>query len=122
MWLLRALLVLVIAAVTGASLLGVRWAVRGNADPFNTGWPLDLWIGSFWLSLTLALLGRSPFAAAFGLFLGLVTYMLADGRAEYLVSSVVAFAVHGLLPALMGALCAVGIRWGVVTNEQRGRE
>lgn len=108
--LLRSLLVFAMATVAGAGLLGVRWAVRGNADPFDVDWPLYLQIGSLALTVLIATLGRRPFAAAFGLFCGLVVYMLIDGQAEYPVASVIAFAVNGLLPALAGALLVFGIQ------------
>jgi hypothetical protein len=108
--LLRSLLLFAIATAAGAGLLGVRWAVRGNADPLDVDWPLYLQIGSLALAALIAIFGRRPFAAAFGLFFGLVAYMLIDGQAEYPVASAIAFAVNGLLPALAGALLVFGIQ------------
>jgi len=121
MSLLGTLVAFTIAANAGASLLGVRWAIHGNADPLNVAWPLYLQVGSLVLTLFVGSLGRRPFAAAFGLFSGLVAYMLVDGSAEYPVASVIALAVHGLLPALAGAVCLVLFRTITVARCQRGR-
>jgi hypothetical protein len=103
-------IVLVTAAAAGAGLLGIRALMRGSADPFQADWPMDLWSGSFVATFMIASLSRAPLIAAFGLFLGLVTFMLVDGSAEYPVSSVIAIAIHGLVPALVAALLAIGIQ------------
>lgn len=100
----------VIAAIAGASLLGLRWAARGDADPLNVRWPLYLQIGSLGLTVVVGSLTHRPLAAGFGLYFGLVIYMLVEGRAEYPVASLIALTVNGLLPALTGALGLVVIR------------
>ena len=105
------LLVWAVAIVAGASLLGVRRVVRGDADPFSVDWPLDLMLGSLALTLLIAFWSRRPILAAFGIYCGLVGYMLVDGNAEYPAASVIALTVHGLLPALLGALLATGIQF-----------
>ena len=108
-----------LAAAAGVGLLGVRRAARGNADPLDVSWPLYLQIGSCVLTLFVASLSRRPFAAAFGLFFGLIMYMLFEGRAEYPIASAIALAIHGLLPALVGALCLVLIGRAVMSNSPR---
>jgi hypothetical protein len=115
------LLAFMIAATVGAGILGARWAVRGNADPFDVSWPLYLQIGSLGATILVGLLSRRPFAAAFGVYFGLVTYMLADGGAEYPVASMIALLVHGLSPALAGALCLVLIGQVAAARQKRGR-
>ncbi len=112
----QSVLAFAMAAAAGAALFGIRWAVRGNADPFVVNWPLYLQIGSCVLTLVVGSLSRRPFAAAFGLFFGLIMYMILDGGAEYPVASVIALTIHGLLPALAGALCLVVIRRVVISN------
>lgn len=109
-WILRWLLVFLVAAAAGIGLLGARWAVLGNADPFAAGPPFYLWIGTFVLTLACASLGRSPLAAAFGLFVGLIVTMLVDGRAEYPAAAVIACAIHGLAPALAAAALSRAIQ------------
>lgn len=98
------------ATAVGAGLLGMRWLIRGNADPFDVPWPLYLQIGVCVLTLVVGAVSGRPFAAACGLFLGLIVVMFVEGRAEYPVASVIALGVHGLLPALAGALCLVVLR------------
>lgn len=99
-------LAFVVAVILGASLFGVRWAVRGNADPFTGDWPVSLQLGSLGSALSWGVLSRRPLIAAIGVYSGCVAFMLLDGGAEYPASSVVALTIHGLLPALIGALCA----------------
>jgi hypothetical protein len=98
----------------------MRWIFRGNADPFDVGWPLYLQIGACVLTLVVGAVSGRPCAAALGLFVGLNLVMLVDGGAEYPVASVLALGVHGLLPALAGALCIVVIRR--VSGSQRSGE
>ncbi|MFN0056672.1 MAG: hypothetical protein ACKV0T_31400 [Planctomycetales bacterium] len=106
----RLVLAVIMGAAAGVGLPAVRWLVRGNADPFSSGWPLDLQISSLALTLAVGILSRRPFGAAIGLFTGLVLYLFVDGRSEYPMSSVMALAIHALLPALAGALCLVLIQ------------
>lgn len=114
-------IVFMIGTIAGAGLLGARWAVRGNADPFDVAWPLYLQSGSLVLTLLLGSISRRPLTASFGLYFGLVLYMLVDGRAEYPVASIIALTVHGLLPALTGALCLVLIGRIAVISRNRGQ-
>lgn len=107
------LLAFAIATIAGASLFGVRWAVRGNADPFNVEWPLYLQLGSVTLTSLMASLNRRPFVTAMGVYCGFIVYLLADGQSEYPVASVIALTLHGLLPALTGA--------GIVFGSQQWR-
>lgn len=116
--LLSLVLVFMLGAVAGAALLGVRWAVRGNADPFNVSWPVYLQLGSLGLTVLVGSVSRRPLAAGFGLYFGLVAYMLVDGGAEYPVASMIALAVNGLLPALIGALFLV-LLWPVAVNGRK---
>lgn len=107
-----ALFVFGAAMVAGAGLCGIRWMVRGNADPFAVDWPLYLQLGSSALTVVMAIVSRRPFSAALGIYCGLVVFMLVDGNAEYPVASVIALTVHGLIPALLGALFVYGwLRW-----------
>ena len=116
----QSMLAFAIGAAAGAALCGVSWVVRGNADPFSVDWPLYLQLGSLSLSLLLAFLFRSPFATAFGLFFGLVAYMLIDGQAEYPIASVIALTVNGLLPAMAGALIYFGIQLAIRPKRVKG--
>lgn len=100
-----ALFAFAFAAFVGAGLLGIRWAVRGNADPFNVAWPTYLQVGSLVSTIFVGILSRRPFTAAFGMYFGLVACMLVFGQAEYPVASAIALAVHGFLPALAGGTC-----------------
>jgi hypothetical protein len=60
---------------------------------------------------------RHPAAAALGVYGGLMAYMLAIGRPEYPVTSALALTVHGLIPAITGALLAVA--WGLWRSRHR---
>lgn len=103
------LTVFVVALAAGAALFGARWAVRGNADPFVVDWPLYLQLGSLALTSLMSIISRRPFVTAVGVYCGLVAYMLIDGHAEYPVASLIALTVHGLVPALAGALLVFGM-------------
>ncbi|MBS0262448.1 MAG: hypothetical protein JSS02_10900 [Planctomycetes bacterium] len=45
-------------------------------------------------------------AAAVGVYGGLVGYLLVFGNPEYPLASLIALAVHGLIPAIAGSLAA----------------
>lgn len=103
----HSLLVFAFATVVGASLFGVRWLMRGSADPFTVGWPLDLQLVSLSLTFLSIWFTSRPFLTAIGIYCGLVGNLLVCGHSEYPVTSVIALTIHGLFPALTGALIGV---------------
>ncbi len=106
------LLSLAVGFVCGAvGVYGVNWLVHGVLDPFPQGWPLVLNLSAFGLAAVAALRVPSPLALALGLYAGLVAVMLASGEAEYPIASMIALALHGLVPAALGALPGAGIRY-----------
>lgn len=108
-WLSGAMAAFVIGLIAGVGILGLRlWGV-GHSDPFRDGWPLYLQITSLVSTLAIGSLLRRPFFAAFGLYSGLVIYMLVSGESPYPMSACLALAVHGLAPALVGALLVFAI-------------
>lgn len=100
----RRLATLAGAMAASAALLGLRWIIRGSADPFQTHWPLDLQAGAAALTLLFGLGTGTPFVAAIGVYLGLVAALFVDGGADYPASSLIALAVHGFLPGLAAAV------------------
>ena len=94
-------------ALAGAILSPVRLVLLGSADPFGDGWPVFLNLSAAIAAFAIGYLLRSPFAAACGLYAGMLTYLFAQGGSEYPVSSCIALAVHGLAPALVGAAVAL---------------
>jgi len=89
---------------SSAALLGLRWIIRGSADPFQTHWPLDLQAGAVALTLVLGFWTGAPFVAAIGVYFGLVAALFVSGGADYPASSLIALAIHGFLPGLAAAV------------------
>lgn len=81
----------------------MRQVFFGQADPFVDGWPLFLQVGSLVGALLIGYVFKRPFAAALGIYLGLEAHLLLFAKVEYPASASIALAVHGLLPALLGA-------------------
>lgn len=117
-WLVPALIAFAVAAAAGVGLLGFRQALRGSADPFSDGWPGFLQVGSLVLTLLVAWLSRRPFTTAFGMYIGLIAYMIVDGGSEYPVASIIALAIHGLCPALIAATSVVLLRRALTDQEE----
>lgn len=117
-WFVPTLVAFFVAAAAGIGLLGFRQTLRGSADPFSDGWPGFLQVGSLVLTLLVAWLSRRPFTTAFGLYSGLIAYMIVDGGAEYPVASIIALAIHGLCPALIAATSVVLLRRAFIDKEE----
>lgn len=100
------LLAILISSAAGFLLLGVRWLVDGNADPFHVSWPVYLEVGSFLLSLGIAWASRRPLVSSLGIYAGLLVYLFGFGGAEYPVSACIAMTLHGFLPASLAAVVA----------------
>ncbi len=93
----------------GAIFFGIRFLIRGNADPFSVDWPLDLEMFSLVSTILIAQFlnaqdCRQPFVVAFGIYFGQLAWLLISGNSEYPVASAIALAVHGQLPAIVGAV------------------
>lgn len=100
----RALAAFLVGLLVGAGFPAVRLLIRGSADPFDSGWPLALQATAL---LTVVLAGgwlRHPWLTALGLYAGLLTFLFTGAAAPYPVSACIALAVHGLGPALLGAV------------------
>lgn len=108
------------ATAAGATILAMRWLFHGNANPFDVEWPLYLQVGACLSAIVVGVVSGRPIVAACGLYFGLNLVMLNEGSAEYPVASMIALGVHGLLPALAGALCSVVIRRA--SGSQRSEE
>ena len=109
--LLRAVTAFAFGAAGALCILGLRFVLHGSADPFDGGWPLYLQAASFATALAITLQVGHGGATALGVYGGLLAWMLAAGAAEYPVASAIALAVHGLIPAVVGA--ALASLWGL---------
>ena len=61
-------------------------------------------------AIAISSIGDPGVTSAFGLYTGLVGYMLAFENPEYPVASLIALVIHGLIPALIGSLVAISFR------------
>lgn len=116
----RVLAAFLVGLLVGAAFPAMRRLLRGSADPFASGWPPDLQASAF---LTVLLAGgwlRHPWLAAIGLYAGLLTYLflVLSPPAPYPVPACIALAIHGLLPALLGAVVVSLLRF---RSRQRAR-
>lgn len=98
-----------LAMIASGGLLALRRFVRGTADPFEAGWPIELQLTSLVATAAIGYCLRHPFFAAVGTYAGLLLFLFMTGASEYPVSSAIALAVHGLIPALIGGLVAAGL-------------
>ena len=104
-----------VVAFTVGAVIGVcipmllKW-VTGRSDPFQAGWPLFLPATVCFAAIAISSIGYPALTSAFGLFTGLVVYLLAFENPEYPVTSLIALAIHGLIPALIGSLVAIAFR------------
>ena len=104
-----------VVAFTVGTVIGVcipmllKWAT-GCSDPFQAGWPLFLQATVCFAAIAISSIGDPAVTSAFGLYTGLVGYMLAIENPEYPVASLIALTIHGLIPALIGALVAIAFR------------
>lgn len=100
---------LAVSAALGASIPILRNLVLGNADPFRSDWPLFLHAAACLLAFAVAWSSRQRWASAIGVYAGLVGYVLVAGKPEYPVSTLIALAIHGFVPALVGSLVAFAV-------------
>lgn len=106
------LLAILVSGAAGFLLLGARWRFYGSADPFSVSWPIYLEVGSFLLSLGIALVCRRPLVSSVGIYIGLLSYLFGVGDAEYPASAFIGMTLHGFLPASLAAVVAwLMLRW-----------
>lgn len=94
------------SVLLGASIPVLRKLFCGSADPFQSNWPLFLHIAACLAAFVVASLTRQRVMAAIGLYAGLAGYLLIVGKSEYPVASLIALAIHGFAPAVVGSLLA----------------
>lgn len=90
----------------GASIPVLRQLFCGDADPFPSDWPLFLHAAACLSAFAVAWPSRQRLTSAIGVSVGLVGYLLIVGKPEYPVASLIALAIHGFVPALIGSLIA----------------
>jgi hypothetical protein len=107
LWFRRVFASLSGGVVCGACVIpAVHQLIYGKADPFQHDWPLCLQASSLICSLIISFVFRSTTAAALGVYVGIVGFMLVSGQSEYPMSSIVGLMIHGFLPAALGAAIA----------------
>jgi len=105
----NAIVAFAVSAVLGAAIPIARRLALGSSDPFQSNWPVFLQATAFLGALAVSWHWRQCIAPALGLFAGLAGYLLILGNSEYPVSSLIALAIHGFLPALAGSLIAYAV-------------
>lgn len=105
----NAIIVLAVSFALGASILILRKLVRGDADPFQSDWPLFLHAAACLSAFAVAWSSRQRLASAIGVYAGLVGYVLIVGKPEYPASTLIALTIHGFVPALVGSLAAFAV-------------
>jgi hypothetical protein len=98
------------SVVLGVGILISRKLVYGSADPFQDGWPLFLQATAGLVAFVVSWRWSQGVVSAIGLYVGLIAYMLIEGKPEYPVSSLIALTIHGFVPALVGSLVASAVR------------
>ena len=122
-WLPNAILACLVGFVCGAVCVPViNRLVYGDLDPFIHGWPLLLEVSAFLLPGIITLTTGHAITAALGLYGGLIVTMLTLGNPEYPVASIVALAVHGFIPALLGGALGAWIRSSRQVTDRDGVE
>lgn len=103
-----------VGLIVGAGFPALRLLIRGSADPFDNGWPLALQATALLTAVLASGWLRHPWLTATGLYAGLLTYLflVLSPPAPYPVPACIALAVHGLGPALLGAVVASLARLG----------
>jgi hypothetical protein len=105
---IRAAVALGSGFLLGACILTARFVVAGSADPMSTGWPLLLNVQAMVFAFIIVARVGHAALASLGLYLGLISHVFA-GQAPYPVAACIALAIHGLGPALVGALAAFAL-------------
>lgn len=98
-----------VSVVLGASIPVLRQLFCGDADPFQSDWPLFLHAAACLSAFAVAWPSRQRLASAIGVYVGLVGYVLVVGKPEYPASTLIALAIHGFVPALVGSLIAFAV-------------
>ncbi len=98
------------SVVLGAGILLSQKLVYGSADPFQNGWPLFLQATAGLAAFVVSWRWSQGVISAIGLYVGLIAYMLIEGNPEYPAASLIALAIHGFVPALVGSLVASAVR------------
>lgn len=101
---------LAVGFATGIGILVLKKCVTGDSDPFQAGWPLFLQLAACLATFVVTWKWCPGIMSAVGLYAGLAGYMLALRTSEYPVSSLIALAIHGFVPALVGSLVAFAVR------------
>lgn len=91
--------------------LGIHGVVFGNWDPLVHSWPRLLEFTSFVLAGLVALRTVYAIASVFGLYAGLVAFMLLTGEAEYPIASMIGLAIRGFAPAVAGIIVGTTVRF-----------
>lgn len=109
-WFQRAAISFAFAMASGGLCIPfVHFLVYSDTDPFAQGWPLLLEGSAFLSAFLIALRLRCTAILALGIYLGLLGFMFASGKADYPGSSAIGLAIHGFLPAALGSALAFGL-------------
>jgi hypothetical protein len=100
-----------VSVALGATIPVARKLLCGDSDPFQSSWPLFLQVAACLSAFAVSWKWRQSTAAAVGLYVGLAGYLLILGNPEYPGSSLIALAVHGFAPALVGSLIALVVHY-----------
>ncbi|MBC7819982.1 MAG: hypothetical protein IAG10_24125 [Planctomycetaceae bacterium] len=106
----KAVIAFAVGVVVGVCIPVLRNLVCGDSDPFQAGWPLFLQAAACLAALVVSLRWHHGFVSAIGIYLGLAGYTLIVGNPEYPASSLIALAIHGFVPALVGSLVVSAVR------------
>ncbi len=99
-----------VAVIAGVCLPISKKFVTGNSDPFQSEWPWFLQSTACVAAFAISWKWPVGVMSAVGLYVGLGGSMLALRASEYPASSLIALAIHGFIPALVGSVIALVMR------------
>lgn len=99
-----------VGVAAGVGILILKGFVTGDSDPFQPGWPWFLQSTAFVTAFAISWKWPLGVTSAVGLYAGLAADMLALRASEYPASSLIALAIHGFVPALVGSVIALVMR------------